>query len=103
MALPAALPGSGLLAVGFASPPFCLLSLRPGVFSLAGSLAPASLFSLLASLVVWAGISGDPRLTLSFVVSPPFLEEFASARFTPCNLNFKFSVMSSLIQVSHFI
>ena len=45
MALPAALPGSGLLAVGFASPPFCLLSQRPGVFSLAGSLAPASLFS----------------------------------------------------------
>ena len=29
---PAALPGSGLLAVGFASPPSCLLSSSPGVF-----------------------------------------------------------------------
>ena len=45
MALPAALPGSGLLAVGFASPPSvsCLCAL--GFCSLAGSLAPASLFS----------------------------------------------------------
>ena len=42
---PAALPGSGLLAVGFASPPSCFLSSFPGVFSLAGSLAPASLLS----------------------------------------------------------
>ena len=86
--LPLLLSVSCLCALGF-SP--LLVRLRP------------RRSSLLASLVVWAGISGDPRLTLSFVVSPPFLEEFASARFTPCNLNFKFSVMSSLIQVSHFI
>ena len=42
---PAALPGSGLLAVGFASPPSCLPSSFLGFFSLAGSLAPASRLS----------------------------------------------------------
>ena len=103
MALPAALPGSGLLAVGFASPPSvsCLCAL--GFCSLAGSLAPASLFSprVLGCLGMdfW-------RPSTDFVVCcfASFFGGIGVSKIYTVQFEFQiFSVMSSFFQVSHFI
>ena len=56
--------------------------------------------SLLASSVVWAWISGDPRLTLSFVVSPLFLEELAVSKIY--TVQFEFQIFSDVFVFSGF-